>query len=96
MMIAQVDRHKVIDHAIPADTEAASRVLSSVSAKTGPTDPHDEGQYRPISGSTARCAGFWSPVGEVRQRRVDYSVKEPGSRSHMGNPPSGAPGYEGG
>jgi hypothetical protein len=81
MMIAQVDRHKVTDRAIPASTEAASRLLSSVSAQTGSTDPHDEGQHRPISDSTARCAGLRSPDGEVLQRTADRSANTgaPGS-----------------
>jgi hypothetical protein len=81
MMIAQVDRHKVTDHVIPAGAAVASRLLFSVSAKTGSTDPHDEGQHRPISGSTARCAGLRSPDGEVLQRTADRSANTgaPGS-----------------
>jgi hypothetical protein len=86
MMIAQVDRHKVIDHAIAAHTEAASRLLFSVSAKTKSPDPQDEGQSRPISGSMDSCVGFCSPVGEVRQRMAGCSVKGPGTQSDMGNP----------
>ena len=50
MMLAQLDRHQVTDHASPADTEAASRLLFSVSAKTGPTGFDDEAQYRPNLG----------------------------------------------
>ena len=53
MMLAQVGRHKVTDHAIPADTEAASRLLSSVSAQTRPTEPQDEWQKRVRQGFAA-------------------------------------------
>jgi hypothetical protein len=88
MMLAQVDRHKVTDHAIPADTEAASRLLFSVSARTKSTDHQDEGQYRPISGSMDSCAGFWSSAGDGVEPMADCSAKEPGTQSDMGNPGS--------
>jgi hypothetical protein len=61
MMLAQLDRHKVTNHAIPASTEAASRLLSSVSAKTGATDAHDQAQYRLTSGSAAGCSRSLEP-----------------------------------
>ena len=93
MMRAQLDRHKVTNHAIPASTEAASRLLSSVSARTGATDAHDQAQYRLISGSTAGCAGLWSPDGERLEPMADRSAKEPGTQSNMGNPWREVPGY---
>ncbi len=74
MMIAQADRHKVTDQAIPAGTAALSCPLSILLAETKSTTPQYEGQNRPISGPVARYAGFWSPDSEPLQRTTDRSA----------------------
>ena len=47
------------------DTEAASRLLFSLSAEAKATDLHDQRHNCPIPGTTAACAGFWSRDGDL-------------------------------
>lgn len=65
MMGRRASCHGVRDDMDADDAEAASRLVSSLSAMADSTDPHDERQNRAISGFTTACAGFWSPDGEA-------------------------------
>jgi hypothetical protein len=84
-MIAQIERHKVTDHAIPAGTEAASRLLSSFSGNTKSTSRQYVRQASSFSACATGCAGLCVPPGGEPQEMADRPANDADTNLYMAN-----------